>query len=216
MADHQANTPDEQEPVSTSPAEETPVASTDDSKALKAEMIKHRQEAARLREELEKAKASTAEAANQAEPPKAPPGESALERIERLERQSQLRDLMGSQGLNAKQADVVADLMTDKGLDATEARTLAALRDPDLFAAEGQSVTGFQAGVHGSTRPTAGSAPVVEDQVSDAERRQARILELKKTGHKKEAKRLADNVLGAIAARQVGRPGHELIPIPKT
>lgn len=221
MADHQAKE-GEQEPVDTLSTDQTPVAQSDDraNEALKSEMIKHRQEAARLREELAALKGgdSSADTAKpDVVPPQTPAGDKVAERLEKLERQTQLRELADEYGLSPQQADVVSDLMRKMGLDAGEAKTLAAHRDPDMFAVEGGSA-GFDASMHGSARPTSGSTPQPVDQqkTEDPQDRLKYIKQLRETGQKKRAKQYLDNLVGSIAAQQVGRPGHEKLPIPKT
>jgi hypothetical protein len=220
MADHQASK-DDQQPAGTLPEGQTADASSDDKTVPLSELVKHRQEAARLREELDalKKKDSPADTAKpDVVPPQTPASDPVSDRLEKLERQAQLRGLSDQYGLTDKQADAVSVLMRDKGLDAGEARTLAAHRDPDLFAVEGGAAGGFDAAMHATSRPTPGSAPApVEQQGPDTQERLDYIAKLRSQGgDKKRAKEYLDNLCGSIAAQQVGRAGHERLPIPKT
>jgi hypothetical protein len=60
-----------------------------------------------------------------------------------------------------------------------------------------------------------GVAPV-EPQQSDYEQRLQMAGDLISSGSdKKTAQRLLNNLVGSIAAQQVGKAGHQLIPIPR-
>jgi len=219
MGDHQPQ-PDEQDAVDDVFTDEDLAASSEEKTVPLAEVVKHRQEAARLRDELEQMRTKMTDTStapkSEVVPPQAPSSDPVHDRLERLERQTQLRELMDQNGLSAKQADVVSDLMREKGLDAGEAKTLAAHRDPDTFAVEGPSA-GFDAGTHGSARPTPGAMPTKPDRdTENPEDRLAYIQQMQKGGNKKEAQRYLNNLVGSIAAQQVGRPGHQRLKIPKT
>lgn len=209
MADHQAKPEDDPKPADTLPEGQKQDASTDDVSALKAEMIKHRQEVARLKEEL----SAKSEKPDQ-KPPQEPQGDELLDRLDRIERSNQLRDLMSSENMNARQADAVADLMKEMpSLDAGEAKLLAAQRDKELFSDTAAS-SGFDPSVHGTSRPTAGTAPVEQDEGPDTEARLKHIASIR--GNKREYQKYLNNLTGSIAAQQVGKPGHKRHPIPNS
>ena len=147
-------------------------------------------------------------------PPKEPQSDKLLERLTAIEQRDRLRELMSEHDLDAKQADAVSNLMQQMpDLSSAEAKTLAAQRDKELFSDGGQS-SGFDASVHGSARPTSGSAPNAQPE-SDFEDRASHIQSLRKNGSKREANRVIDNMVGGIAARQLGKSGHKAIPIPR-
>lgn len=212
MADHQATKTDDQNPEGTLPAGANPESSTDDKAALLSELVKHRQEAAAYKAELERlAKAEKPKSV----PPQAQDGDPILARLEVMERRDRLRELMSEHDLNARQADAVADIMQKMpDLDATEAKSLAAHRDKALFSAE-DPASGYDPSVHGSNRPTPGSAPTAQAE-TDTDERLAHIAKLRKAGDKKGVERYLNNLTGSIAAQQTGRTGHKRIPIPRT
>tara|TARA_R110002126_G_scaffold291760_1_gene457033 strand:- start:24147 stop:24782 length:636 start_codon:yes stop_codon:yes gene_type:complete len=210
MSDHPPTNEDDPKPSDAVSEGQNPDASTDEVKALKSEMIQHRQEAARLKEEN---KVLTAQSEKlDSKPPQAPQGDQFADRLDRIERQGQLQKLMAEDAMTAKQADAVVTLMKEiPSLDAGEAKLLAAQRDKELFSDTAAS-SGFDQSIHGTSRPTAGTAPV-EQQTSDTEDRMAYIATIR--GNKKKFEKYLNNHTGAIAAQQVGKPGHKLHPIPQ-
>jgi len=211
MADHQAKSTDDPKPTGTSPVGQNQDASTDEVKALKSEMIQHRQEVARLKKENEDLTARSEKP--ESKPPQAPTGDQLVDRLAAVERRDQLRELMSKHDLNTRQADAVADLMREiPSLEPGEAKLLAAQRDKALFSDEA-ATSGFDSSVHGSSRPTSGSAPV-EQKSSDTEDRLKHINSIR--GNKKEYERYLNNLTGSIAAQQVGKKGHQRHPIPHT
>ena len=213
MADHQAaEKQDDPKPADDVSVGQKQDASTDDISALKSEMITHRQEVARLKEENEKLMAKSEKP--EPTPPQAPQGDQLTDRLDKIERSTQLRDLMHNEGMTPKQADAVLGLMKEiPSLDTGEAKLLAAQRDKELFSDTAAS-SGYDPSIHGMSRPTAGAAPVeqrTEDSASDPARL-AYIAKIK--GNKKEFQRYLNNMTGSIAAKQVGKSGHKLHPIP--
>lgn len=213
MADHQADSQDDQEPTGTLLEGQNSDASSDDKAALVAELVKKRQEAAALKAELEQERLAKSEKTKSV-PPQAPDSEKLLERLTAIEKRDRLRDLMSEHDLNPRQADAVSDLMQKMPeLSPDEAKTLAAHRDKELFS-DTSNASGFDPSIHGSSRPTSGFIPDAQEE-SDFEDRKAHIAQLRRSGSKKEAQKLIDNLVGTIAARQVRKPGHKLIPIPR-
>ena len=210
MADHQADpNTDDPKPADTLPAGQKQDASTDDVSALKAEMIKHRQEVARLKEEL-----SAKSEKPDSKPPQDPQGDQSGDRIEKLERQFQMQKLMAQEAMTPKQADAVLDLMKEiPSLETGEAKLLAAQRDQELFSDTAAS-SGFDPSSHATSRPTAGTIPAMQDDAPDTEARLNHIQSIR--GNKREYDRYLNNLTGSIAAQQVGKPGHKRHPIPNS
>ena len=129
--------------------------------------------------------------------------------VKEIQRKERIRELAAELGLgDRKQGEAVVDLLSKMpDLTPKEALDLAANRNPDLFKDRGEP--GFQAGIHGSMRPTPGTQP--EPQVSDYSARQAHIA---KTADKVAKTQMWNNWVGSFAAKAVGRP-HQLIKIPK-
>jgi hypothetical protein len=211
MADHQANPEDDPKPTGTPPEGSNQDASADDVSALKSEMIKHRQEVARLKQENEALTAKSEKP--DSKPPQAPQGDQLTARLDEIERRDHLRELMSNGDMTARQADAVVALMKEvPSLDTEEAKLIAAQRDKELFSDTAAS-SGFDQSIHGTSRPTAGTAPV-EQQGSDTQERLAHIASIR--GNKKEYQRYLNNLTGSIAAKQVGKPGHKRHPIPNS
>lgn len=228
MVDHPTETTDEaQGDDGMVSSDQAAAASTDDKTVPLGEAIKHRQAASEAKKASEAANKRVAELEAQleklkgqakakvAEQPRSTESDDLAARLGRIERQETLRNLMVEHGLDAKQADAVHTVMQElPGLSDNEARLIAAQRDPTTFA-EGASTAGYDPGVHGSSRPMPGNAPTQEQQ-SDYEDRLNYAGELiAKGGDKKLANRILNNLVGRIAARQVGKPGHEMIPLPR-
>lgn len=200
-------------PEGSEPTKEAPKASTDDKTVPLGELVKIRQEAARLREEKAALEARLAES-KKTDEPKQQPDDDLSKTVQSLLRRDRLRDLQAELDLTPKQADAVAELMDSMpSLSQDEAHAIAAKRDPDTFADNGQT-RGYQPGIHGSARPTPGSRPA-DEQGPDTEDRLAYIKKVQ-SSNKGQATRLLNNLVGSIAAEQMGKPGHQRIPIPKT
>lgn len=214
MTDHPDKTQDDPKPASTLPEGSQQDASKDELGAVKADLVKQRQKAAELQKQLD---ALNAQPKNtDPEPPQPPAQDDNLQaRLDKIERQNQMRELMSEHDMDARQADAVADLMKIMpGLDAAEAKLLAAQRNQELFSDTAPS-SGFDQSVHGTARPTAGSVPVSQDDGPDTEARLKYIESLKASGNKKEHRRYLNNLVGNIAAQQLGKSGHKRLPIPK-
>jgi len=217
MVDHPTNA-EEVDATGAVPVEETQPSSTDDKTVPLNELVKHRQRASEAEaraEELQRQIDELNSQASNAEAEQPQPTESTWEdRLMRIERQESMRNLMTEQGLDNKQAEAVHSIMSEMpGLNPAEARMVAAQRDGELFA-EG-AAAGFDPATHGSSRPTPGSMPA-EQQESDYEQRLKMAGEMIASGQdKKTASRLLNNLVGRIAAQQVGRSGHEMIPLPR-
>ena len=213
MSDH----PSDEDPkaaTGSEPVTKQPEASTDDKRVPLGEHVETRQQLAAAKKELETLKAKLAETAKP-EPKPQEPGAELVKAVKDLQRRDQLREIQNELDLNQKQAAMVADLMAETGLSATEAKNIAAMRDSELFAAEDRS-GGFDPSTHGMGRPARGTRPDARapEEPDTAER----IAFIEKTAHvnRKTSMRYRDNLLGSIAAQQVGRPGHERLPLPKT
>tara|TARA_A100001391_G_scaffold67062_1_gene42737 strand:+ start:4518 stop:5180 length:663 start_codon:yes stop_codon:yes gene_type:complete len=217
MVDHPTNA-EEVDATGAVPVEETQTSSTDDKTVPLNELVKHRQRASEAEARVEELQRQIDELNSQAsntEAEQPQPTESTWEdRLTRIERQESMRNLMTEQGLDNKQAEAVHSIMSEMpGLNPAEARMVAAQRDGELFA-EG-AAAGFDPATHGSSRPTPGSMPA-EQQESDYEQRLKMAGEMIASGQdKKTASRLLNNLVGRIAAQQVGRSGHEMIPLPR-
>lgn len=218
MADHPTNS-EEQQTDGALPNGETAAASTDDKTVPLAELVKQRQRASDAERQLAEIKAQLAGERQAPEtdpkPPQSTESNPFEARLKAIERRDSLNLLMSEQGLDAKQADAVQAIMDEmSGLNSTEARQIAALRDPDTFA-ESASRTGYDPGMHGSSRPMPGSVPDASNESSDYEDRLEHAASLLKSGNKKAHARFVDNMVGRIAARQVGRSGHKMLPLPR-
>lgn len=223
MADHPTdNTANEEDARTddTLSSDQSAASSTDDKTVPLAELVKIRQRAAQAEQELKDLKAKLDKQGSQAnkkdpQPPQSTESNPLEERLKRIERQETLRSLMSEHGMDPKQADAVQSVMDDTpGLSPEEARQVAALRDPDTFA-EGSHAMGYDPATHGSSRPRPGSMPDASSDQSDYEDRLAYAESLlKQGGSKKQHQRVLDNLVGRIAARQTGRTGHQLIPVP--
>lgn len=218
MADHPTN-PEEQQPADTLSEGSNAAASADDKTVPLSELVKQRQRAAEAERKWAEAQAQL-EKVSQAtksdrQPPKPTESNPFEDRLKRMERQESLRTLMAEHGLDAKQANAVHAILEEMpSLNETEARQVAALRDPDAFA-EGASAAGYDPAVHGSSRPRPGSMPTAQSDNSDYDARLEHAKKLLVSGNKKAHQRFVNNMVGRIAARQVGRPGHESIPLPR-
>jgi hypothetical protein len=218
MVDHPTNQ-EEQEFVDALSSDAGLAASSDDKTVPLSELVKHRQRASEAEAQLAELQRQLDEARGQAnndmaEQPQPTDSPNWEDRLARIERQDSMRSLMSEQGLDDKQAEAVYGIMQDMpGLNPAEARMVAAQRDGDLFA-DG-SGSGFDPATHGSARPTPGSMPA-EPQPSDYEQRLKMAGDMIAGGHdKKTANKLLNNLVGHIAAQQVGKSGHQLIPIPR-
>lgn len=134
------------------------------------------------------------------------------EKLQQWERKERIRDLTVELGLvDTKQAETIVGLL-DKNSDltATEALEIASKRHPDMFKERGQP--GFHPGIHGSLRPTPGSAPV-EEPKSDHKQRMEYVRKLDGKD-KRQMHAIVNNMIGAAAAKAMGW-GHHKLQIPK-
>lgn len=144
--------------------------------------------------------------------PAGPPDNGMAERLQRLERQSRLQSISTDLGTNPKQSEAIAALM-DKLPDLTpeEAMTLASKRHQDLFKGEDD---GFQPGIHASARPGVRLPEPAKPEVDPFQERAAKIKDLSHPNSKNrdigKADYLLNNLLGTLAAEDVGKPGHTL------
>lgn len=172
-----------------------------------------------LRQELKELKDQLAQLKPATTPPKtepqatntAPAGDDEFRREYR--RDKSIRSIQDDLGLTGKLAGLVQDVI-DKNSNTSpaEALAIAKMRNPDDFAET--TANGFQEGIHGATRPGAGGQPITEPPKDELKQR----LEYAATFRGKDKTRLeayTNNVLGAIAARQVGNKAHQLLPLPK-
>ena len=219
MADHQPN-PDDQQPDAEVAPDTSAQSSTDDKQVPLSELVKMRQAKSAAEEKTKELEARLAEFENQQTSTEPKSANNAINTedpniLHQLLRKDRLRDLRTDEGLTGAQAEKVLDLMDSMpGLQVHEARNIAASRHEDLFSESGEASTGFDAGVHGSTRPVPGSQPEPERQSDTPER----LAFVKNTMSKNKdlANRVWNNVIGSIAAEQVGRQGHQRIKLPKT
>jgi hypothetical protein len=218
MVDHPTNAEDF-DTGGTVPSDQFDNSSTDDKTVPLSELVKHRQRASEAEARLAEMQAQLDKLNGQAdtgaaEQPQSTESHNWEDRLTRIERQETMRTLMAEQGLDSKQAEAVQGIMSDMpGLNPAEARMIAAQRDNELFA-EGAGA-GYDPATHGSSRPMPGVAPA-EPQQSDYEQRLQMAGDLISSGSdKKTAQRLLNNLVGSIAAQQVGKAGHQLIPIPR-
>lgn len=215
MDDHQSNPEQSQEPVSNPQAGASQATSADAKSVPLGEHIELRQELRLLREETARLKEQLAASSKQQTAPANEQPKVDLDtRLKQLERQQLLRRLESDLDLTPKQADAVAQVMEKTpGINDQEARYLASLRHADLFETSEQA-SGYQPGVHGSSRPAPGNAPAPVQQGPDTEQRLAAIGKIRGSD-KERYNRLLNNMVGSIAARELGMEGHQRIPIPK-
>ena len=218
MVDHPTDA-EEFDTAGAVPADQVDTASTGDKTVPLNELVKFRQRASEAEGRVEELQRQINELNGQAsdpvaEQPQSTESHSWEDRLTRMERQETMRNLMSEQGLDVKQAEAVHGIMSDMpSLDPAEARMIAAQRDGSLFA-EG-AAAGYDPATHGSSRPTPGSMPA-EPQESDYDQRLKMAGEMIAGGHdKKTASKLLNNLVGRIAAQQVGKSGHEMIPLPR-
>jgi hypothetical protein len=201
------------------PTDATETTSAGDKTVPLNELVKHRQRASEAEARVAELQRQIEQLSGQAdtpvtEQPQSTESHNWEDRLSRIERQETMRTLMAEQGLDGKQAEAVHNIMQDiPGLNPAEARMIAAQRDGELFA-EGAGA-GYDPATHGSSRPMPGAMPA-ETRESDYEQRLKMAGEMIASGSdKKTANRLLNNLVGHIAAQQVGKSGHELIPIPR-
>jgi len=190
-------------------------ASTDDKRVPVGEHIELRQKlraAEDAKAALERRLAEVEKSPAGGEPSQEPSTDLA-KTVREIQRREQLRDVQAELGLGRQAAEKVLDLMGRMpGLSAEEARTIAANREPKLF--ETDDNANFDPGVHGVSRPRPGSSPEPEFE-SDTPKRLDYIRQVGRQ-NKKEAARMLDNLVGSIAASQVGKKGHKRLPLPRS
>jgi TolA-binding protein len=218
MVDHPTD-PEGIDAVDAVSAGQVDETSTGDKTVPLNELVKHRQRASEAEARVEELQRQIEEMNSQvdtpdSEQPQPTESHSWEDRLARMERQESMRNLMSEQGLDHKQAEAVHGIMSDMpGLNPAEARMIAAQRDGELFA-EG-AAAGYDPATHGSSRPTPGAMPA-EPQQSDYQQRLDMAGEMIASGRdKKTANKLLNNLVGRIAAQQVGKSGHEMIPLPR-
>lgn len=177
--------------------------------ALRAEVTRLRAERRTLREENEKLKRSSAEPKQQPEPPadkvKLDNGQTVTrEQFDRLQSQfqqiqerDQMADLARGLDISLDQAKAVFETMRENpGLKPHEAKTIASVRNAELFAVQDQR--GFNPAIHSSLRPS-GGAPV-----QAAEERAKVIEDIAKTPDRLTRDEKFQKFIGAQARRVLG------------
>jgi hypothetical protein len=173
-----------------------------------------------LRQKLKQLEEENAKLKTAATPPKqeaqastqAPVSDEVGSLVREFRREKAIVAITEELGLPRKQANLVQDII-DKNPNASpaEALAIAKMRTPDSFAET--TAAGFQQGTHGALRPGAGQ-PQTEPQKPDHQSRKEFALSLR--GKDKATQEdLIANWQGSIAAKQVGKRDHQLIPIPK-
>lgn len=143
-------------------------------------------------------------------PASAAPDQGLAETVRDLSRRQRLTDLSSELGTSTKQTQAIAELIEKTpGLSAIEAKSLATMRSPDLFKDDADQ---FLPGTHGSARPGVG-IPTPHVDRDETEDRINFILSQKQNRNRQD--RLFDNLIGHIAAEDVGMPGHQMIPLPQ-
>ena len=140
--------------------------------------------------------------------PTAPPTTPPPDPTKDLLRRAAIEDLREELGVDRKQATAVHDMLqANPALSAVEAKSLAAMRNAELFKG---SDDGFHPGTHGAARPGVAVPPQPKPDVDPLEDR------LKKIGAMPSKSRqdvYLNNLLGSMAAEDVGKPGHSLLPL---
>lgn len=220
---HQPNPEDPQTP-STSEAEHPVESSQDDKKVPLGELVKQRQAAAEAKKAADAASERIKElearlAESEKKPAKPEPAENPVEpdprtsKLDEILRKDAIRDLRDQHGLTFAQAEKVHELASRlPDLDFDEVFAIAASRNVELFAEDGSAAAGFNPGVHGASRPGHGGQPVASNE-SDMQARVAHYQKLRAT-NKGAAQEVWNNMVGSIAAQQLGLPGHQKIKIP--
>lgn len=199
-------TKNQPDPAAKDGASPTPVAGDGNARvAQPGENVDH---LARIRElEEENARLRDPAKNTPAPAPAAPATTPATDPVRDLRRRAARQDLEEELGVNRKQADAVLDVMeANPSLSAVEAKSLAAMRNADLFKG---SDDGFDTRTHAAARPgVAIPAPRVEvDPIED------RIAKIHRLPTERLKERYANNLIGSIAAEDLGKSGHQLLPI---
>lgn len=226
--DHQPN--EDVTPAAGAKPSETPEStSTGDKTVPLNELVKMRQAASEAKKAKEAADAQIkelqdrlAESEKKREEKPAPkaerkedPDPSKLDKLDEILRKEAIRDLQSENGLTFAQAEKIHEMMSKMpDLDFEEAHALAASRNIDVFSEDGRPAAGYNPATHGATRPRPGSQPPMREE-SDMQSRLKAIRDTRKT-HKATSKALFNNLVGSIAAKQLGREGHQRMKIPKT
>jgi hypothetical protein len=153
----------------------------------------------------------TGQAVNSPAPaPAAPPVTPASDPLRDLQRRAAIDDLSLELGVDRKQASAVHDILdANPKLSAIEAKQLAAMRAPDLFKGHDD---GFQHGTHAAARPGIAIPAVPRPQVDPFEDRLNKIGNMKV---KRTQQAFFNNLMGSIAAEDVGKTDHQLMPLPQ-
>lgn len=213
---------------STLEAEKTVATSQDDKKVPLGELVKQRQAASEAKKAAEAAEARIKELESllaKTEKPKgdtetvktAKPVESdpRLQQLDDIVRKDAIRDLRDQKGLTFAQAEKVHEIQSRMPeLDFDEAFAIAASRHVNLFSDDDGASAGFNPGVHGSIRPAPGAQPPASNE-SDMKDRISHYQKLRPQ-NKRQAQAVWNNMVGNIAAQQLGLQGHKLIQIPKS
>lgn len=232
---HQPNPSEEQQPGSISEQGQTAASSQGDKTVPLSELVKQRQAAseakkaaeaaeARIKDlearlaETEKPKGEARKQTDQRAPEQADTSVESDPRISKLDeilRKDAVRDLRDQRGLTYEQAERVHEIQSRMPeLDFDEAYAIAASRHTDVFSEDGRGVQGYDPGVHGASRPGPGSKPPVVNE-SDWETRIGHYQKLRGV-NKGAAQTVWNNMVGSIAAKQLGVQGHTRLKIPNT
>ena len=205
--------PDPAKEAPASSAGQAPEAKTEAKTVPLGEHIELRQELRTLKEKLAAMEASVVKpnAGTSQSQPASQDDKALLQQV--LQRQ-QAQDLQAELGLGSvKAAQAVAELMGKMpGLTPVEAKNLAANRNPDLFG-ESSAQGGFQPGIHGAARPNAGGPPPQEPKPDEFTQRLKDIAGVSK-GNRQLSDNLWVNLVGRVAASQVGLTDHQLMKMP--
>lgn len=213
MTDDLPSTSQDEGQDGTEPTTNAPESTKDAQTVPLGEHIEMRKEMRALRDELAALKGGK-EAPK--EEPKQPastqaPDDQLRKTVEDMQRRERLRDIRSEFGLDSKQADAVMEVLDkNPSLSLVEAKTIASVRNADLFSESQQG--GFDAGTHGVMRPRSVSQHP-EPKQSDFKQRQEYLSKYRKVD-RAGAKTMVNNWIGSFAAKAVGKE-HSMMPLPR-
>lgn len=208
MADTKTmTTKKESDPAPKTGASPEPVAGSENARTATAgEPVDYSQRIRELEQENARLRETSKNSPAPAQP--APTAGQASDAVRELQRRAARQDLVEELGISRQQAEAVLDVMdSNPTLSPVEAKSLAAMRKADLF--KGSEDDGFDARTHAAARPgVAIPAPKVEvDPMDD------RLRKINAMPSQRRKDQYLNNLIGSIAAEDLGKTGHQLLPL---
>lgn len=174
--------------------------------AKQSEQIDFSKRIRELEDENAKLRGAASNSSAPAQPaPAAPP---VTDPVRDLQRRAARQDLVEELGISRQQADAVLEVLdSNPSLSPVEAKSLAAMRKADLFKGSGDD--GFDARTHAASRPGV-AIPAAKVETDPIE---ARIKAISAMPTRRRQDQFLNNLIGSIAAEDLGKTGHQLLPI---